>query len=102
MASITEIEFFLTVEIYPLMRQKILAPSQLLNVPDIFCCTFIIFISLSARLLSNGTSKSYMKAKASLRYLSNLSNRFWAFVFFFFPRFLISPCELGAIGGGFS
>jgi hypothetical protein len=43
--------------------------------------------------LSNGTSKSYIKARASLRYFCNLSNRFWAFVFFFFPRFLIGSCE---------
>ena len=101
-ASITELEFFLTVEIYPLMRQKIFAPSQLLKFPEIFCWTFIILRSLSAWLLSNGTSKSYMKAKTSLRYFCNLSNRFWAFVFFFFPRFLIGPCELEVIGGGFS
>jgi len=44
------------------------------------------YISNMLWLRSNGTSKSYMKAKASLRYLSNLSNRFWVFVFFFFPR----------------
>ncbi len=84
------------------MRQKAAAPSQLLKFPEIFCWTFIILKSLSAKLLSNRTSKSYMKAKTCLRYLSNLSGRFCAIVFFFFPRFLMSSCELEMIGGGFS
>lgn len=52
--------FLLTVEMYPLTLQKFDAPSRLLNVPEIFCWTFTILISRSARLLVNGTQKSVM------------------------------------------
>lgn len=36
-AMSTDSPFFLTVEIYPLTLQKFVAPSLLLNVPEIFC-----------------------------------------------------------------
>jgi len=56
------------------MRQKIFAPSQLLKVPSLIPLRQIIV-------------KWNLKAKAGLRYLSNLANRFWAFVFFLFSTF---------------
>ena len=49
--------FFLAVETYPRIRQKSTRASKLRKVPEIFCRSFIIFRSRSARLLSNGTEK---------------------------------------------
>ena len=40
--------FFFPVEMYALILQKACAPIAFLKVPDIFCCSFIILISLSA------------------------------------------------------
>ena len=47
-ASKTCNPFFLIVEIYVLILQKASAPCMVLKVPDIFCCNFIILMSLSA------------------------------------------------------
>src|SRR4030042_4452375 len=71
------------------MRQKALAPSWLRKVPEIFCCTLAIRRSLSARLLSNGTLKSYIKAKTSCLCSSRRSSRFRALLFFGLPLFFL-------------
>ncbi len=47
-ASITGKLFFFIVEIYALILQKAWAPCVVLKVPEIFCCSFIILMSLSA------------------------------------------------------
>jgi len=54
-ASITFMPFFLIEDMYALILQKATAPSMLLKVPEIFCCSFIILMSRSALLLSNET-----------------------------------------------
>ena len=59
-------EFFLTVEIYPLMRQKILAPFQLLKVPEIFLLDFhhsyiplrLIIVKWDPKVIHEGQSFS--------------------------------------------
>ncbi|SUY48511.1 Uncharacterised protein [Clostridium putrefaciens] len=54
--------FFRIVDTYPRILVNAFAPSLLLNVPEIFCLTLVIRKSRSARLLSKGISKSYIKA----------------------------------------
>ena len=72
---------------------------MVLKVPDIFCCSFIILMSLSAWLFSNGTPKSLRNLKIGSLCSINLSSKFLALVFGFLPRF---PCFSGFREGGFS
>src|SRR5215204_6811723 len=71
---------FLDVETWPRMQQKAAAPSIVREQPEIFCRTLTIRMSLSARLLSNGTLKSCMNLSTASRYLYNRSTRFLPFV----------------------
>ncbi len=75
---------FLTVEMYPRMRQKSAAACALRNVPEIF--TFTMRMSRSAWLLRKGTRKSCRKrSAASLRSCSR-STRLRALLCFSRPR----------------
>ena len=65
----------------PLIRQKNNAPSRLRKVPDIFCFTFTILRSRSARLFVNGMLKSYIKAKILDRYSFNLVFNYFYVIF---------------------
>ena len=64
--------------------------------PEIFCRTFTILRSRSARLLSNGTLKSCMNRKTASRCLSSRSTRFLPLLCLGLPFLPV------LIGGGFA
>lgn len=49
--------------------------------PDIFCFNFVILISLSVKLLSNGSIRLYINASTSLLCWTNRLNKLWFYVF---------------------
>ena len=66
--------------------QKDSAPFLLRKVPDTFCFIFVIRISRSAWLLSNGMSGCSKNARILSSYLTKRFHKFWAgvcFLFFF-------------------
>src|SRR5665648_672237 len=83
----TESECFLKVEINPRIRQKVTAPCLLRKVPEIFCWTFIMRTSRSAKLLSKGTLQSCIKASTSFLCTDKRFSKFLALLCLTRPRF---------------
>ena len=89
--------FLWAVEMYPpRIRQNLSAHVSVRKVPETFCLSFTIRISRSARLVSKGTLKSYMKASTSRGWAFSRSSKFLGGVCLIRPRCFTG----GSTGGG--